>query len=64
MPCENETITVPVWFRVDAEVTGVSGVSTFGPVCSREMAEQLLITLSARTNVTKATLVRYTEEEV
>lgn len=56
--CETETVTLSVTYYVDAEIDGVTGPQRFGPVCARDKAEQLLVTLAARENVTKATLIR------
>lgn len=60
MACETETVTVPVNYFVDAEIEGVSGAQRFGPVHSCEAGQNLLLTIAARANVIKATLVKET----
>lgn len=56
MACETET--VPVVFYVDAEFDDQSGVSRFGPLSTRSKAEDVLQTLSSRTDCKKATLIK------
>ncbi len=58
--CEVETVTVAVNYYVDAEIDGITGAQRFGPVHSCGAAENLLLALSARSNVNKATLVKET----
>lgn len=59
MPCETETVTVKVHYFVDATM---STINRFGPVCSQEAAEQLLLVLAARADVNKAVVVREIDE--
>ncbi len=59
MACETETVTVKVKYFVDAEM---SSVNRFGPMSSLAQAEALLLVLSARGDVKKATLIREVED--
>lgn len=54
-------VTVCATFAVDVEFSNQSGVSRFGNVETYEAAERLHLTLSARSDVKKATIIRIIE---
>lgn len=54
MACEVET--TPVQYRIEVEFDDSGTPSTFGPISTRDRAEEVLNTLAGRTDVKKATL--------